>query len=72
MRQFLLCENGRGIKADITGKSEILKEIMKLWEMTVSYRKVEHTAHLSRSIFCVSEVRQGKKEKQRNKKMWYC
>lgn len=29
-RQFLLCENRRGIKADITGKLEILEEIMKL------------------------------------------
>lgn len=33
----------------------------------MSFRKVEHTAHLSRSIFCVSEVRQEKKEKQGTK-----
>lgn len=71
-RQFLLCENRRGIKADITGKLEILEEIMKLWETAVSFRKVEHTAYMSTSIFCVSEVRRGKKEKQRNRKSWCC
>lgn len=42
---------------------------MRICEVALALRRVEHTAGLCTSIFCASEVRWGKEEKTKEEKI---
>lgn len=50
-------------------KWELLKRIMRICEVALALRRVEHTAGLDTSIFCASGVRWGKEEKTKEEKI---